>query len=184
VDQTLTVDAFFDPYGGEFSQWNTDLRFQKERDWYVEIGQRHARAGSRVRRGDIWNPISFNEVFTPTPAVDFLTFGAAFRTPLGWTLGAQTYYDVRNGTSPETDVVALYRNQCQCWSLGLYYIKFPDRVQYSFMVSLTGIGANETFGTQLMKYILGPLVAGERGLPWPSPYGRRLTPQPDLPPME
>ncbi|HZS11318.1 MAG TPA: LPS assembly protein LptD [Nitrospirales bacterium] len=184
VDQTFTVDTFFDPYKGELSQFNTDLRFQQARDWYIEFGERHTRQGSRPRRGDIWNPISFNEVYAPTPELDFLTFSAAFRMPLGWTLGGQTYYDIRNGTSPETDIVALWRNPCQCWSLGLYYIKFPDRVQYNFMISLTGVGATENFGTQVMKYILGPLVVGERGLPWPSPYGRRLSPQPEPPPFE
>jgi LPS-assembly protein len=91
------------------------------------------------------------------------------------TFGARTYYDLKSGSSPETDVVALYRNPCQCWSLGVYYIQFPDRVQYNFMVSLTGIGATENFGTTIMRYLLGPLVIGERGLPWPSPYGRRLS---------
>jgi LPS-assembly protein len=183
VDQVFTVDTFFDPYAGEFSQVNTDLRFQQERDWYIEVGQRHTRAGNRPRRGDIWNPISFQQVYAPTPELTFLTAGGAVRLPYGWVAGGQTYYDVRNGSSPETDFVAMYRNPCQCWSLGLYYIRFPDREQYNFMISLTGLGATENFGTQVMKYILGPLVAGERGLPWPSPYGRRTTAQPEPPPL-
>lgn len=175
IDHMLLIDAFYDPYRGAFSQWNTDLRFQYEKEWYVEVGQRHAREGNRVRRGDIWNTISFNEVFAPTPEINFLTAAAAFKGPFGLIFGARSYYDLRRGNSPETDVVALYRNPCQCWSLGLYYIQFPDRVQYNFMVSLTGIGATENFGTQIMRYLLGPLVVGERGLPWPSPYGKRVT---------
>ncbi|HJU03914.1 MAG TPA: LPS assembly protein LptD [Nitrospiraceae bacterium] len=178
VDKVLVIDAFLDPYRGTFSQWNTDLRFQYQKEWYVEVGQRFAREGNRPRRGDIWNPISFNEVYAPTPEIQFVTLAGAFKGPLGLTFGAKTYYDVKRGTASETDVVALYRNPCQCWSLGLYYIQFPDRAQYNFMISLTGIGATENYGTQIMKYLLGPLVIGERGLPWPSPYGARTTAAP------
>ena len=36
----LTVDAFFDPYRGTFSQWNTDFRVQQSNYWYLEVGQR------------------------------------------------------------------------------------------------------------------------------------------------
>jgi LPS-assembly protein len=179
VNNTLTVDAFFDPYTGSFSQWNTDLRFQQADRWYVEIGQRYTRPGNRVRRGDIWNPISFNEVFAPTPELNFSTFTAATRLPFGWTVGAKMYYDFRNGQSPELDVVGLYQNPCKCWSLGLYFLQFPDRQQYNFMINLTGIGWTENFGTAVLKAILSPLLIGERGLPWAAPggpYGTRPSP--------
>ncbi|MDQ6735328.1 MAG: LPS assembly protein LptD [Nitrospirota bacterium] len=175
VDHVLTVDAFYDPYRNMFSQFNTDLRFQYQREWYVEVGQRHTRDGVRPRRGDIWNPISFNEVFAPTQELNFLTLAGGFRGPFGLAFGGRTYYNLQGGGSPETDVVALYRNPCECWSLGLYYIHFPDRVQYNFMLTLTGIGTTENFGTQIMKYLLQPLLIGERALPWPSPYGKRST---------
>ena len=68
------------------------------------------------------------------------------------------YYDVKGGRSPEYDVVALYQNPCKCWSLGLYYLQFPDRQSYSFMLSMTGIGWTENFGTIVAKTILGPSV--------------------------
>ncbi len=175
INNTLTMDAFFDPYGGGLSQWNTDLRFQQENNWYVEIGQRFTRAGNRVRRGDIWNPISFNEVFTPTSELNFTTITAATKLPFGWTVGAKLYYDIKNGQSPELDVVGLYQNPCKCWSAGLYFLQFPDRQQYNFMINLTGIGWTENFGTAVLKSILSPLLIGERGLPWAAPggpYGR------------
>lgn len=178
VDHVLTIDAFYDPYRSMFSQFNTDLRFQYEKEWYVEVGQRHTREGLRPRRGDIWNPISFNEVFAPTQELNFLTLAGGLRGPYGLAFGARTYYDVKRGGSPETDVVALYRNPCECWSLGLYYIRFPDRVQYNFMLTLTGVGTTENFGTQIIKYLLQPLLVGERALPWPSPYGKRTSSSP------
>ena len=179
INNTLTFDAFFDPYTGGFSQWNTDLRFQQGNNWYIEIGQRYTREGNRVRRGDIWNPISFNEVFEPTPELNFSTFTAATRLPFGWTLGTKAYYDFKNKQSPELDVVALYQNPCKCWSAGFYYLRFPDREQYNFMISLTGIGWTENFGTAVLKSILSPLLIGERGLPWAAPggpYGRMPPP--------
>jgi LPS-assembly protein len=172
VTPSLTVDAFFDPYRGNVSQFNTDLRVNQGKLWYVEVGQRYTQAGNRPRRGDIWNPISFNEVFAPTSEINFVTAGGAFRAPLGWIIGARTYYDMDSGIRPETDIVALYRNRCQCWSFGFYYIEFPDRVQYNFMITLTGIGATENFGTQVLRALIGPLVYGERALPWPSPMGK------------
>ena len=182
----LTVDAFLDPYRGTFSQWNTDLRVQQSNYWYAEIGQRFSRDGNRVRRGDIWNPISFNEVFAPTAEVQFVTAGGGFRTPWGWTFGAKGYYDVKGGRSPEYDIVALYQNPCKCWSLGLYYLQFPDRQSYSFMFSMTGIGWTENFGTIVVRSILSPLLVGDRGLPWAAPggpYGRAQStlPAPSMP---
>ena len=185
TNQYLTIDAFFDPYRSSLSQFNTNLRVQQSNYWYLEVGQRFTNDGNRIRRGDLWNPISFNEVYAPTPEIQFATAGGAFRTPWGWTVGAKGYYDVKNGRSPEYDVVALYQNPCKCWSLGLYYLQFPDRQQYSFMLSLTGIGWTESFGTAVVKSILSPLLIGEKGLPWAvpgGPYGRPQSaiPQPEM----
>jgi LPS-assembly protein len=91
----------------------------------------------------LWNPISFSQVYAPSDEIEFVTATGAFRTPWGWTIGAKGYYDVKNGRSPEYDIVGLYQNPCKCWSLGFYYLQFPDREQYFFMFSLTGIGWTE-----------------------------------------
>ncbi|MGE5710925.1 MAG: LPS-assembly protein LptD [Nitrospira sp.] len=182
INQYVTMDAFFDPYRSTMSQFNTDFRVQQSSNWYLEVGQRYSRDGNRVRRGDVWNPISFNEVYAPTQEIQFATAGGAFRTPWGWTIGAKGYYDVKNGKSPEYDVVALYQNPCKCWSLGLFYLQFPDRAQYNFMFSLTGIGWTENYGTAVLKSILSPLLWGERGLPWAAPGGPYGFPQ-SVPPQ-
>jgi LPS-assembly protein len=181
INRYVIVDAFFDPYNPTVTQFNTDFRLQRSNEWYVEVGQRYSREGNRPRRGDIWNPISFNEVYAPTEEIQFVTAGGAFRTPFGWLVGAKGYYDIKNRRSPEYDVVALYQNPCKCWSLGLFYLQFPDRAQYNFMFSLTGIGWTENYGTNVVKTILSPLTWGEKGLPWASPgghYGRVETAQP------
>jgi LPS-assembly protein len=183
INQYLSLDAFFNPYQGTLTQWNTDLRVQQSNEWYLEVGQRYTRDGNRTRRGDLWNPISFNEVYAPTDEVQFVTTGGAFRTPWGWTIGGKAYYDINNGKSPEYDVVALYQNPCKCWSLGLYYLQFPDRAQYNFMLSLTGIGWTESFGTAVLQSILSPLLIGEKGLPWAAPGGPYGRPQSTIPPQ-
>ncbi len=184
TNQYLTIDAFFDPYRSSVSQLNTTLRVQQTNYWYLEVGQRFTHDGNRVRRGDVWNPISFTEVYAPTPEIQFVTAGGAFRTPWGWTVGAKGYYDVKNGRSPEYDVVGLYQNPCKCWSLGVYYLQFPDRQQYNFMLSLTGIGWTENFGTAVVRSILSPLLIGEKGLPWAAPGGPYGRPQSDIPQPE
>ena len=185
INQYLTVDTFFDPYRSTMSQFNTDFRLQQSNYWYAEVGQRYSRDGNRARRGDVWNPISFNEVYAPTEEIQFVTAGGGFRTPWGWTIGTKGYYDVKHGKSPEYDVVALYQNPCKCWSLGLFYLQFPDRAQYNFMLSLTGIGWTENYGTAVLRSILSPLLTGEKGLPWATPggpYGRAQSamPQPGM----
>jgi len=173
----LTVDTFYDPYAGEVSQFNTDLRWQNRDWWYVDIGQRYTREGNRPRRGDIWNPISFNEVFAPTAELKFVTASGAMRLTSNWSIGARTYYDIVSGKPTESDVVALYQNDCRCWSLGLFYIQFPDRAQYNFVISLTGLGFNESIGSQVLQAILTPLLSQERGLPWYYAPPRRIRAQ-------
>lgn len=183
TNQYLSLDAFFNPYQGTLTQFNTDVRVQQSNEWYLEVGQRFTRDGNRVRRGDLWNPISFNEVFAPTNEVQFVTTGGAFRTPWGWTIGGKAYYDTKSGTLPEVDLVALYQNPCKCWSLGLYFLQFPDRAAYNFMLNLTGIGWTENFGTTVLRSILSPLLIGEKGLPWAAPGGPYGRPQSVIPPQ-
>ena len=162
----LTVDAFFDHKQKEFTQLNTDGMIQGQQAWYFSVGQRYSKAGSRARRGDIWNPISFNEVLAPAEKILFLTAGGGVRLPGGVTVGSRWYHDLRTGQTAELDVVALYQNPCRCFSVGLYYLRFPDREQYDFLISLTGLWGSQGNGTQLMRDILGPIMQGERGVPW------------------
>ncbi|HNP27466.1 MAG TPA: LPS assembly protein LptD [Nitrospirales bacterium] len=162
----VKVDAFYDPNKKDFSQMNTDAFIQSRQTWYVTVGQRYTKAGTRVRRGDIWNPVSFNEVLAPAGEILYLTAGGGVRLPHGVTLGTKWYHDFRTGQTAEWDVVGLYQNPCRCFSLGLTYTRLPDRSQFEFLISLTGLWGTQGNGTQLMKLILGPLMAGEHGIPW------------------
>jgi LPS-assembly protein len=162
----VIVDSFFDPANKKFSQMNTDALLIGQNSWYVTAGQRYAKEGSRVRRGDVWNPISFNEVLEPADKILFLTAGGGVRLPHGVTLGTKWYHDFRTGETAEWDVVGLYQNPCRCFSVGLSYSQFPDRKSFDFLISLTGLWGTQGYATQLMKLILGPIMAGEKGVPW------------------
>lgn len=162
----VTVDAFFDPSAKEFIQMNTDAFLLGQKAWYVTVGQRYSKAGTRVRRGDIWNPISFNEVLAPANKIFYVTAGGGVRLPHGVTLGSKWYHDFQTGQTAQLDVVGLYQNPCRCFSVGVFYTRFPDRTQYQFLISLTGLWGTQGYGTQLMKSILGPIMVGEKGVPW------------------
>ena len=165
-DFRTSMDAFYNPNRSRFSQWNTDFRLQAKKSWYVEAGQRYTRSGPRVRRGDIWNPVSFNEVLSEDEEIFFLTAGGAVRLPYGLSVGSKIYRDIRKHEISELDIVGLYQNPCRCFSLGLYYIQFPDRTQFNFLFSLTGLWAGSGIGQGLMEAILEPLFSGEKGVPW------------------
>ncbi len=169
---SLGLDAFYDPVDDELTQFNSDLTAQAHERAYVQVGHRYARAGLMPRRGDIWNPVSFNEVLAAQAEINFLTAGGAVRLPMGWMVGTKVHHDFVAGRTPEWDVVGLYQNPCRCWSLGLYYIRlsggsgFPERNQFNFVLTLRGLGGTTGLGAQLLKNILGPLLQGEPGLPW------------------
>ncbi|NKB81701.1 MAG: LPS assembly protein LptD [Nitrospirales bacterium] len=172
TDMSLAVDSFIDPNKSEFSQVNADLQLRGGTDWYLKVGHRHTRSGLVARRGDIWNPISFNEVLSPRDKIEFFTASGAIRAPFGWTVGAKVFHDFATGQTPEWDVVGLYQNPCQCWSLGLYYIQLDgddgveQRNQFNFVLTLRGLGVTPGVGTQVIKSILNPLLGKEAGLPW------------------
>ena len=171
-DASISIDTFFDPGKTEFSQFNSDITLQAKETAYIRVGHRHTRAGTVPRRGDIWNPVSFNEVLVPQSKINFLTLGGAIRTPFGWTVGSKVYHDFAKRETPEWDVVGLYQNPCRCWSLGLYYIRLgsggglPERNQFNFILTLRGVGSTQGNGMALLQSILGPVLGNQPGLPW------------------
>ncbi len=168
----LSVDAFYATDDHAFTRLNSGIVAQVHQQAYVELGYRHTREGLVPRRGDIWNPFSFNEVLESESDIDFLTATAAVRLPGGWTVGTRAYHDLAARKTPEWDVVGLYQNPCKCWSLGLYYIRLgagdnlPERNQVNVILTLRGVGATVGVGTRVLQSIIGPLLQGEPGLPW------------------
>ncbi len=168
----LRVDGFYAPGDGDFTQLNAGLVAQSHRRAYLDVGYRRTLARDVPRRGDIWNPLSFNEVLEANSEIHFFTGGGAVRLSRGWTAGTKVYHDVATGKTPEWNVVGLYQNPCRCWSLGLYYIRLgaggdlPERNQVNFVLTLRGVGSTVGAGTRILRSILEPLLEGEPGLPW------------------
>ena len=71
------------------------------------------------------------------------------RLPLGLTLGTRWYHDLRTGETAEWDVMGIYQNPCRCFSFGLYYQEFPDRTQFDFLISLTGLWGTQSNGNRI-----------------------------------
>lgn len=169
---SLSLDTFYNPEDRELSQFNSDVMVQAHQRAYVQLGYRYARSGLLPRRGDVWNPVSFNEVLAAQSEINFFSAGGAVRLPWGWTVGTQAYHDFVTGRTPEWDVLGFYQNSCKCWSFGLYYIHLsagnglPERNQFNFFFTLRGLGATTGLGTQIFKRILGPLLQDEQDLPW------------------
>ena len=168
----VNVDAFYAPDKHDFTQLNAGIAAQVHRRAYLDAGYRRTRNTVVPRRGDIWNPLSFNEVLEAESEIHFLTGVAAVRLSRGWTVGTRVYHDIATGNTPEWDVVGLYQNPCRCWSLGLYYIRLgaggdlPERNQVNFVLTLRGVGATVGSGTRILQSILSPLLEGEPGVPW------------------
>ncbi len=168
----LSVNAFYAPGDHKFTQLNSGIAARAHRRAYAELGYRRTREGVVPRRGDIWNPLSFNEVLEAESEIHFFTGSGAVRLPGGWTVGTRAYHDFATGNTPEWDVVGLYQNPCRCWSLGLYYIRLgagddlPEREQFNVVLTLRGVGATIGAGTRVLQSIVGPLLQGEPGLPW------------------
>lgn len=169
---SLSLDTFYNPEDQELSQFNSDVMVQAHQRAYMQVGYRYARSGLLPRRGDVWNPVSFNEVLAAQSEINFFSAGGAVRLPWGWTVGTQAYHDFVTNRTPEWDVLGFYQNSCKCWSLGLYYIHLsagnglPERNQFNFFLTLRGLGGTTGLGTQIFKRILGPLFQGEQGVPW------------------
>ena len=168
----FSMDAFYAPDDHDFTQLNADIAARFHQRAYMELGYRRTREKAVPRRGDIWNPLSFNEVLEAESDIHFFTGGGAVRLSRGWTVGTKIYHDLATGKTPEWDVVGLYQNPCRCWSFGLYYIRLgaggdlPGRNQVNFVLTLRGVGATIGAGTRILQSILSPLLEDEPGLPW------------------
>ena len=77
----LSLDTFYNPEDRELSQFNSDVMVQAHQQAYMQLGYRYARSGLIPRRGDVWNPVSFNEVLAAQSEINFFSAGGAVRLP-------------------------------------------------------------------------------------------------------
>ncbi len=135
---SLHVDSFYDVYDNRFIAWNTDLQIVFSSYLSLSITQRETRDGTLAQKGDLFNPYYLGDREAVTPAIDFLSEEIAITTPWGIRFINRAYYDVDQSKVVEIDYILEF--QAQCWALGLSYLDFHDRDEFSFLITLKGLG--------------------------------------------
>ena len=74
--------------------------------------------------------------------IRFATGLARFSYFEPWALAAKFYYDYENKIMIEADYGIRYLSDC--WGINLGYIQFPDKSQFSFLITLKGLGSGKT----------------------------------------
>lgn len=136
---SLEVDTFYDIYDDKLTSLNSDLGLGMTPYLNLKGGYRSTRDGTVPKKGDLFNPYYLGDRETTTPKTDFITGEATISTPWGIRYTNKVFYDIEQSKMVEIDHLVHY--QAQCWGLGLSYIEFHDRTEFSFVVTLKGLGA-------------------------------------------
>ena len=134
---TLRIDSFYDFYDHRFSSWNTDVLFDLPPYLNLSLGQRHTHSGLIPQKGDLFNPLYLGDREIATP-VEFWTGRILIKTPWGVSLVSRAYFDAEVSKFVEIDYGLQYEQQC--WGITLAYIDLRTRNEFSFMISLKGLG--------------------------------------------
>lgn len=144
----LDLDALYNREDRRFSSINTDATFRLFRYFSTTAGQRYTRKGRRSKIGDSFNPLSLGQEVGSAGKVEFITLGANFFIPSlfkkaraaspsnGLSLAGQAYFNLDADSFTEIDYGVRYASQC--WEIIFNYIDFPEKNQFSFLVTLRG----------------------------------------------
>lgn len=134
---SIDIDSFYHWREGRFTAWNTDLNLGLGPYVIATVGQRYTRGGTLPRRGDLFNP-SYLGDRESVPKIEFWTERVVIKTPWGINLANRIYYDADQKRFVEIDYGIQYEDQC--WSVTLAYLDLQTRNEFSFMISLKGLG--------------------------------------------
>lgn len=135
---SLEVDTFYDLNSGRINGVNTDLGLIPTSYFNFKIGHRSTRKGFTPQKGDLFNPYYLGNRENIDPEIDFFKSEATVSTPWGFRYTNRVFYDLDNGEKIEVDHIVHY--QAQCWGVGFSYIEFFDRDEFSFFITLKGLG--------------------------------------------
>lgn len=145
IPLTLDIDTFYDPWRDAVVQFNTDLTTALLRRYFVTVGERYTRAGTVAVRGDLFNPLSFNEQLLQAETTHFYfgQFGVAL--PYSLYFVTRGYWDARNGIFPEINYGVFYVGASRCWGVGAFLIQRPgQQSEYAFVATLGGVGYTDS----------------------------------------
>ncbi len=136
---SLKVDTFYDTYEDRFNTINIDLDLKIQKHVNFTVTQRTSRTGALPKKGDLFNPYYLGDREILSSNINFWSEQLTITTPWGIRFVNKVFYDADQKELVEIDYILEY--QAQCWSLGLSYIEFPDREEFSFLLTLRGLGA-------------------------------------------
>ncbi len=135
----LEVDTFYNLEEGRLNTINSDLSVTPVSYFNFKVGHRSSRAGAVPQKGDLFNPYYLGDLENIAPKVEFFSGEATVNTPWGIRYTNKIRFDLDAGEKVEVDHIVHY--QAQCWGIGFSYIEFYDRDEFSFFITLKGLGS-------------------------------------------
>lgn len=135
---SLGVDTFYDLDAGQITSVNTDIEVKMNSYVNIKAHQRTSRVGTLPKKGDLFNPYYLGDRETLTPEIEFWSGEVALKTPWGIQYVNRVFYEATQGELVEIDHILTYH--AQCWGILLSYIEFQDRTEFSFLITLKGLG--------------------------------------------
>src|SRR5207247_11208355 len=93
IPASLDVDTFYNYTESAVSVLNTDLNCELPNGYFLSLGQRFTRAGPVPVRGDLFNPLTLNDVPIQTETTHFYTAEAGTALPFNLYAVLRGYYD-------------------------------------------------------------------------------------------
>jgi len=136
---SLKVDTFYDPYKEQINSINIDLELKIQNLLNFKVTQRTSRSGTLPKKGDLFNPYYLGDREIVASTINFWSEEITVTTPWGVRFVNRVFYDADQDKLVEVDYILEYQEQC--WSIGLSYLDFHDRKEFSFLITLRGLGA-------------------------------------------
>ena len=140
----LDVDVFYNHAQSAVSAFNSDLQVNLTKDFFLSIGQRFTLPGPVAGRGDLFNPMTLNEVLLQSQKTNFYTAEVGFALPYNLYAVARGYLDQDTGQFPELNYGLYYVGSSRCWGAGVMLIQRPDRTEFAFLFTLGGVGFSDS----------------------------------------
>jgi LPS-assembly protein len=151
IPASLDVDTFYNYTESAVSVLNTDLNFELRNGYFLSLGQRFTRAGPVPVRGDLFNPLTLNDVLIQTEKTHFYTAEVGTALPFNLYAVIRGYYDAQTGRLPEVDYGLYYVNPSRCWGVGVLLIErgqipgvAPAQTEFAFLFTLGGVGSTDS----------------------------------------
>lgn len=144
VSTELDVDVFYNHERSAVSVFNTDLRFNLRKDVFVSVGQRFSHQGPVAVRGDLFNPMTLNDVLQQDQKTHFYTAEVGFALPYNLYAVMRGYLDQDTGQFPEINYGLYYVGSSRCWGAGALLIQRPDQTEFAFVFTLGGVGFTDS----------------------------------------